>query len=125
MSQEAELVDRQGSPKRRQVDEFSILPVFAEQDDLKENETNDENPNESTPGEQEDFQDDDITGENATNNSERNVKDEDGVIEKLLRQAEKNLSTLDSKDHIPPRIKLDPGPLPEPYLNRQYTEINF
>jgi hypothetical protein len=85
------------------------LPVFAEQDDRKENETNDENPNESTPGEQEDFQDDDITGENATNNSERNVKDEDGVIEKLLRQAEKNLSTLDSKDHIPPRIKLDPG----------------
>ena len=55
MSQEAKLVDRQGSPKRRQVDELSILPVFAEQDDQEENKTNDENPHESTPGEQEIF----------------------------------------------------------------------
>ena len=103
--------DLQGSPKRRQVDEFSILPVFAEQDEREENETNEENPNESTPSQQEDFQDDDITGENTTNNSERNVRDEDGLIEKLLRQAEENLSTLDSKDHIPPRDKTRPGPI--------------
>jgi hypothetical protein len=90
------------------------LPVFA---DREETETNEEIPNESTFEEQEDCQADDITDENAINNSERKVRDsEDDLIEKLLRQAEKNLSTLDSKDHIPPRIKLDPGPLPKPYF---------
>jgi hypothetical protein len=116
MSQETDLVDRQGSPKRRKLDDSSILPAFAEHDVPEEKETNDENSNQSASEEQEDFEADDVTDNNATSNSELNDEDEDDLIEKLLRQAEKNLSPHDSKDNIPPHIKLGPGPLPKPYF---------